>query len=377
MTHCAPAVQRLLISVPSVPDDKGCVAAFENSDAEMRAAGAWAREALLEEPQQVVAIVTSQLERDSERAARLVREALAPGWQVAGQPHMAAVNVSYGKRLNAYPAIAVALHWLRWLHEDINSSEVSLLLRSAACGDGEMGERSRLDIESAASAGYALVSRALLEVICPDWRQTKSRRLAGKGKDLAGFRENLPARETPSQWADRINEVLGRLNWPGKSALNSFEFQLVNRWRELLNDLARLELVSQSMSLGNVLLRLHAMASETVFQPESEGAVVQLLGPLEAAGMQFDRLWVGGLSSANWPPAGRPSPLVSRQLQRDFSMPDAEPADTLAYASRVLRRLAASADTLACSYPLADGDVEQSPAGLIDKPGETRCRVGR
>jgi len=182
---------------------------------------------------------------------------------------------------------------------------------------------------------------------------------------LQEFRQTSSGRKSPSEWALQIDEFLGNIHWPGNAALNSVEFQLINRWRELLNDLARLELVAPSMSLGAVLSRLQTMAGETVFQPESDGAIVQLLGPLEAAGMQFDRLWAGGMSSAHWPPAGRPSPLVSRQLQRDFEMPDAEPDDTLSYASRVLGRLAASADALIFSYPLADGDVEQSPSGLL------------
>jgi probable DNA repair protein len=163
-----------------------------------------------------------------------------------------------------------------------------------------------------------------------------------------------------------IDDFLTKFNWPGPASLSSVEFQLVNRWRELLNDLARLELVAATMSLQEAISRLRTMAAETVFQAKSEGAVVQLLGPLEAAGMEFDQLWISGLSAANWPPSARPSPLVSRQLQRKYAMPDAEPGDTLAYADKLLRRLAASSTHLACSYPLTDGDAEQSPSGLID-----------
>jgi probable DNA repair protein len=187
---------------------------------------------------------------------------------------------------------------------------------------------------------------------------------------ISALRETLPASQSPSQWASQIDDSLGQLNWPGSAALDSVEYQLVNRWRELLNDLARLELVIPSMSLQEALSRLQTLAAETVFQPESEGAAVQLLGPLEAAGMEFDQLWISGLSAANWPPAGRPSPLLSRQLQRDYEMPDAEPGNTLAYAERVLVRLAGSTGVLTCSYPMTDGDAEQSPAGLLGEIAE-------
>ena len=182
---------------------------------------------------------------------------------------------------------------------------------------------------------------------------------------VSAIRETLPTTQAPSQWAMLIDEALGRLNWPGSISLDSVEFQLVNRWRELLNDLARLELVTPTMTFGEVLSRLQTIARETVFQPESEGALLQLLGPLEAAGMEFDRLWVSGLSAANWPPAGKPSPLISRQLQRDYLLPDADPTNTLGYAEQVLERLAASTNELRCSYPVTDGDAEQSPSGLL------------
>jgi hypothetical protein len=104
-----------------------------------------------------------------------------------------------------------------------------------------------------------------------------------------------------------------------------------------------------------------------VFQPELEGAIVQLLGPLEAAGMEFDKLWVSGLTAANWPPAGRPLSLISINLQRSYDMPDAVPQDTLDYGRRVLDRLSSSATEIVCSYPLADGDAEQSVSALLQR----------
>jgi probable DNA repair protein len=350
----------------SPPQGAGQLMGYENSDAELRAAGAWARQSLLDNSDQVIGIVASQLERDSERSARMLREGFVPGWQTAGEAHFAAVNVSYGKRLIAYPLIAVAMHLLQWLQEDIGSAELSLLLRSAACGDGGQGLRSRVDLELrrlpvmtwSPARFLRAFDRSEADAISTDWHD--------RVRMLANLRESVPSRCSPSEWAMYIDDFLTKFNWPGPASLSSVEFQLVNRWRELLNDLARLELVAATMSLQEAISRLRTMAAETVFQAKSEGAVVQLLGPLEAAGMEFDQLWISGLSAANWPPSARPSPLVSRQLQRKYAMPDAAPGDTLAYADKLLRRLAASSTHLACSYPLTDGDAEQSPSGLID-----------
>ncbi len=386
-----PAAARLLTAVReagaevveisiAASERPGRLVAYENPDAEMRAAGAWARKELIDNPGRVVAIVASHLDKDADRCARLVREGLVPGWQTAGKRYKAAVNVSYGARLSSYPAIATALLALRWLRDDIDSRDVSFLLRSAALGHGELGERSRLELELRRQPLMSWSPQMILRGFAARGGQKDGTDFLSRIEILNTLRENLPARESPSTWASLIDDTLKKLNWPGEAALDSVEFQLINRWRELLNELARLQLVVPSMTLGEALGRLQALAAETVFQPESEGALVHLLGPLEAAGLQFNRLWVSGVSAANWPPAGRPSPLVARQLQRDYSMPDADPDDTLAYAGRVLRRLADSAQDLVCSFPLTEGDAEQSVSGLVadlvQVAGETVAEPG-
>ena len=113
---------------------RASIHSYENADAELRAAGAWARHALLEKPDQLIAIVATHLEQDAARCTRMVREGLAPGWQIAGARHGTAVNVSYGRKLSAYPAIAIALLALRWLQDDLPGRDVSILLRTAMIG---------------------------------------------------------------------------------------------------------------------------------------------------------------------------------------------------------------------------------------------------
>jgi probable DNA repair protein len=155
------------------------------------------------------------------------------------------------------------------------------------------------------------------------------------------------------------------MNWPGEDTLNSVDFQLVNRWRNLLNEFAQLEVVVPKMTAVKAVSRLTAMAGEALFQAELEGSVLSVLGPLEAAGMEFDRLWVAGLGADDWPPQGHPSPLLSRDLQSQHKMPDSSPQDTADYARRVLDRLRGSATTCHLSYASTVADREQLPTPLL------------
>ena len=338
---------------------------FDNRDEELRSAGAWARERLAQEPDQRIAIVVTNLERDAVRCSRLVREGLAPGWQYGGQRHAAAVNVSYGQPLSAYPACAIALLLLRWLHGELGGREISLILRSAFLGNPEAGGRNRLEIRLRRLPDRRWSPGLFLREFGDVGERDGCEAWLGALRRFDELRQRLARRDSPARWAAVVDEALALFTWPGEGTLSSTEFQLINRWRELLNELARLDLVSATMTAAEAVSRLSTMAAETVFQPESEHALVSLIGPLEAAGMQFDRTWISGLGSAEWPPPGRPLALVSRELQRRHGMPDAEPADTLTYASGVLRGLLASGSSSVCSYARTHGDSEQTATGLL------------
>jgi hypothetical protein len=104
--------------------------AFANSHAEQRAAGAWARQQLDSSPNARIAIIANGLESDADGISRRVREGVTPGWQYGHTSLFDAVNISYGQRLADFPAIHSALLVLRWLVDDLTSTEVGMLLRS-------------------------------------------------------------------------------------------------------------------------------------------------------------------------------------------------------------------------------------------------------
>ena len=338
---------------------------YANPDAELRAAGAWARIALLSEPESRVAIVVSNLEQDAARAARLIREGFVPGWQYGGDDPANSVNVSYGQRLSEYPAIQVAMLLLGWTQRELRGGEISILLRTPFLGRSTAGGRARLELElrripdrtwSPAGLLRALEGRDELRDAV-DWLRMLS--------EFAHARRELRS-ASPSRWAQHFESILDNFGWPGASTLDSRDFQLINRWRDLLNDLSRLGTVCTSMSPGEAFGELTAIAADTIFQPEMEDAALQVLGPLEAAGMRFDRLRVTGLTTEHWPPAGRPLPLVSRSLQRKYAMPDSDPVDTAAYAQRVLDRLARSATQCVFTRARHEADAALSASAFMD-----------
>ena len=348
------------------PNDSGAdvsVSMYEDVQAELRAAGAWARDEMTKNSGSVIAVISSSLDRDGVASERLIREGVAPGWQYGAAELRNAVNSSYGRRLSDYPAIAIALLLLRWAYRDLSFADISVLMRSQYFAGREMAGR----------AEFELILRRL-----PDQPWTPSaivhlfkNRAADAAKwleaieALSSFRKSVDGKADPAKWADKIDALLSGLGWPGSATLDSDEFQLLNRWRELLNDLARLSIVCQTMTFAEASSRLGALANETIYQPESRAAALQLLGPLEAAGMRFDSLWISGLEADSWPAVAHPLSLISRTLQRQYSMPDATPDDTLEYSRRVLGRLLRSGDRVILSWPRSNGESENSVSPLI------------
>lgn len=347
------------------------VAACETPDAELRMAGRWAREALDAAPGSRVAVIVTGLEQDALRSVRLLREGFAPGWQYMLERHQGTLNVSYGRRLAEYPVVHDALLMLRFLSSDLRGPAISQLLRSPFFGAEARHARMRLELRLRDVPDRRWSKTALLGYLrrwadcdesadAADWLDRVS--------NVASRLRQAAARQTASDWAENIDAWLAVLGWPGEARLESAEFQLINRWRDLLNEFTRLDLVTGGFGFREAVSRLHSMASETLFQPESTAAALDVLGKLEPAGMEFDQLWVTGMTASAWPPKSSPLALVSRELQQKYEMPDSSPAQTTAFAERVLRRLSSSARNVVFSYPRLIGDAEQMPSALL--PGD-------
>jgi probable DNA repair protein len=321
---------------------------------------------LLSEPPSSIAIVVSDLEQHAERTTNLIREGFIPGWQYAGSPAADSVNVSYGQRLSEYPAIQVALLLLTWAQYELRAGDISVLLRTPFLGEANAGGRTRLELELRRLPDRPWAPGALLAALGGRDESPDAIDWLDRLRRLSEQQRQIRSQASPSRWAQEFDAILGDFGWPGAAPLDSRDFQLVNRWRELLNDFSRLAAVCPAMSPGDAFAELKSIVAETIYQPEMQGAVLQVMGPLEAAGMQFDRLWVTGLTTEQWPPPGRPLALVSRPLQRKYGMPDADPADTAAYARRVLSRLAQSAACCVFSHARRDVDRELTPAAFAD-----------
>lgn len=170
----------------------------------------------------------------------------------------------------------------------------------------------------------------------------------------------------PEDWVQYFTELLQEGNWPGIYDLNHKEQQVMVRWDKLLEEFASLNLVVNKLDYKQALQHLNTLADNIVFQPQlQQPAQIKILGTLEAAGINFDQLWIMGLTSQNWPPAPQPNPFIPIQLQRELNMPHASSERELQFCRLLTDRFARSATNIIYSYPLQEQDQLLSVSPLI------------
>lgn len=276
---------------------------------------------------------------------------------------------SLGQPLAQIPIVSAALSLLRWLHKPLEESELSSLLLSGFITK-DAAERltlARLDAKDRDSG--ALSPEISLEHFLNIGRGSRAAALVNLENTRKLTEANRISDEIrpPSRWTDIAQLVLREAGWPGGAGRGSVQFQAMRRWERVLDDLALLDFDGRRISYRDFLRELESHARETIFSPESQGAPVQIMGALEASGQQFDAVWFLAADDANWPPRGRPHPLLPNDVQRGYSMPFADPGNDLDLAHTITERIFQSAQSVVFSHALRNKDGELRPSPLLPR----------
>jgi ATP-dependent helicase/nuclease subunit B len=331
---------------------------FRSARHELEAAAQWAR-AKVEAGAKRVGVVVPELAARRREVMRVFARTMRPAHNMPGaQGRELPFNVSLGEPLDQYPLVHAALSILALALGEVAFEAASRLVRSPFLGGGdeEMAARARLDaaLRRTAPARLTLGKLAGLAEGCPILR----RRL----EDLYA----VPRLESgsPHEWGEHFTRLLEAAGFPGRG-LDSAEYQARGKLNELLAELAKLERVAPRMGAQRALAHLARLARDTLFQPESPEAPVQVLGVLESAGLSFDALWLGGMTDEAWPLAARPNPFLPPALQKKAGIPEASAEATLARGRRITEGWLAAAPEVVVSHPAWEEDRKLVASPLV------------
>lgn len=341
-------------------------------DEELELVARWCRAVLEVRPAARIGIVLPQLRERWQRLAHVLEDQLTPGAILHLPEHATARHhLSVGPPLGEQPVVLAALRLVTMTPRAVDLDTVLWLLRTpfVAAAEREAPARARLEAElrrtrriawdldalaaRAAQGGAPELGAALgafLAQLARDFDGPAENAGPGRSADLLGTGRSGD-RCTSAEWVRRARARLAACGWPGERGLDSAEHQTAQRFQELLDEMVGLDLCSEGEDPAVLAQRLTERARRVSFQPQADEAPVQAMGVLEAGGLEFDHLWIAGLTDEAWPPRGAPHPFLPRAWQERHGLPHATPARSLAHARTVLARLVLSAPDVIASAP--------------------------
>ncbi len=341
--------------------------------AEVRAAARWARAEV--ERGRRVGVIVPELDRYRDLVINEFSAELDPPSAIPWEGEKGVFNISLGAPLAAEPIVRSALSIISM---GLEKREVSSLIKDLSSPYFAAGE--------AEFMALSVLGEALLDGKTAEIGLWGLRREAGRADPPmnAAFLEKMDfwlktleqeeragKRALPSYWAGFFDGLLQGLGWPSSGiTLSSNEYQALTAWHALLEAFSSLDDVTGRLTRTEAAAEICAMAEETLHQRESEGErPVEVLGLLEAAGMEFDSVWVLGAHEDALPGDVSPNPFIPFELQKSAGLPRSTPEKVLEFAARALGRVLESAPRVAASFPRQVDGKDLRPSPLVWGPG--------
>lgn len=337
---------------------------FLDQDQELCAMARWAYKELLHNDQIKVGCILSNLNEQRDKVAAIFEEIfIAQGYdkKFKNLPY----NISAANSLGQYPIIQTALEIIK-----LNCNEAELdafcnLIKSPFISSAiiEQNARTQLDLWLHARGEYKVSVNTLvfncrsLFNACP--------KLYASLQELTSHTRQMIAQQNLENWANFFVKQLMIMGWPGDRSLNSDEFQIVERFKKIFDELVSVCPAEILFSYSDALNLLQQLIKQTLFQIQSDDTPIQILGMLETSGIYFDRVWVAGLDNESWPPSASPNPFIPVAIQQKYNMPHATPERELLFSQRITQRLINNADHVIFSHAQMDGDRPLSVSPLI------------
>ena len=331
-------------------------------DAERGAMLNWLAARVAADPTGMHALIVTDLDANRGALERELAAALQPALELpGGQDLDRTFDIAGGHPLVMQPAVDSALTAIACLTRGVDWAGASRLLLSTHLADAasERGARIAADLALRREAGFSQFHAPQLVALATHAR-AEGLALAFRAASVA---LEGPRGRTAADWAVAFGAALGALRWPG-SALGSREFQAAGRFQELLRELASMTSVASVLDAGEALAELRQLA-ESPFQAESGEPAIFVLDSFDDPGVEFDGLWVAGLTASTWPRAASVDPLLPIEIQRRLRMPRVTPEDCVAEAREILGRWRSRSGVLVLSWPRLENDTEADPSPLL------------
>jgi len=343
-----------------------CLAASHTRE-EIDWAARWARTLLEENKDNRIAIVVPDLRQVREIIFSTFGNIFRPGdISLSSCDVVKAFNISLGKPLSEYRFIETAFSLLR-LSRVMDVEEMSIIIKSPYImgWNDEKYKRSLLDLQIRQPGKLVVKLDYVRQCAGNQSRNYACGGLSTLLDKLTAYQQTLPSTAQPSEWAKLFSEMLQEAGFSCGRSLTSDEYQVAQAWNELLYEFAGLDNTCGLIQYPAALAYMTRIANERIFQPKTQDAPVQILGIMEAIGLEFDYMWIMGLHDEVWPPAPKPDPFIPFPLQRQHNLPHSSAEREFETIDKITQRLIASSREVIISYPSMNAVDILRPSPLL------------
>lgn len=360
--HVVVEVRKLTVANPQLSQVQ-----LPDLQAECRAAVAWARQHLSENPQSNLAII-SPIQSEIRRVlSDLLDDTFHPETLHVQQYETPRVyDFSVGIALSDHALCRTALNLLRLAsnHQALTQTDTTPLLLDVYWSDiNELDARS---IADARMRKKLMRSLHLPQLIGLMEQSAQLPQCTAHLQRLHTAQLQWTKPLLPSAWVQLFTALLQDLNWAQTRPLSSHEYQAKQAWDAVLNAFAALDSLTGTIRANSATQKLYQLARSKMFMPEATGDIrIQLLGMLENLSQPIDAIWVMGMNDHIWPPPTDLNPLLPATLQRDLLTPGASPNAQSLFAQTIHARLCNSAQQVTFSWSHKAGERELRVSPLL------------
>lgn len=340
------------------PESKIRIRGYGDETEEVIQAARWVRNSYKEGLK--VGVIAAELHRYRDIIKREFDAELSPVSILPWESSCDIYNMSLGTALYDEPLIRFAVQALSLEYGKIDINKIGAILLSPYLvgSNDEYFQLARLDAE--------LKKKNIVKISLPEIRNL----LAGKDYNAPSFFKildvwikNLEKQglKLPSEWSQEFHDLLRQLT--GFSGGDPAEYQTWNAWRDLLSEFAGLDDILGKTDRVEAVSRLVRLATDRIFQTQQEESQIEVMGLLEASGMEFDRIWILGAHEDAVPGEPSPNPFIPIDIQKKNNMPHSSYERELDFSKTIISRVINSAPNIEISWPckVEDKEVKLSP----------------
>lgn len=356
----SPALQKLLqnaiFSSPKKETTNCGQIRLANTETELRTMALWAKKLLSDNSEQKIGCIIPNLSSIRPIVETIFTEILCIDYILPRKSgSLLPFNISAGQSLSTHMMIDHALTLLLWLQKPLRIDETTALLQSHYLwrNESEKNKGAKIEALLRKQNRLSITFKKILPYF-PQWELVLIKHNEIKSKKLL-----------PSEWKTIFLDLLKIAGWPAARTQTSLEYQLLERFKKLLQEFSSLDILFEKINFTKALSLLSTLCHDTIFQPKSHDESIQIMGALEASTISFDAAWIMGMDDIAWPPAAKPHPLIPFAIQQQFEMPHATAKRELQFCQRMTERLKNCAKIVVFSSSKMEGDQHRFASTLI------------